>query len=598
MLVTYLNKQYSQSYVKEYDLFEEFLHYIHENQLIKQFITEFNKSGNWIKNFRPTKTFINFVKVKQTQLVNFSTDDKTNSIKDQIKVLLNFSDLIIKIRDNDILNKVIKTQILENPGKYNAYDIQEWLLLSDTSTRNQLNRILTKEEYQQYVRTQKHVSIDTVMKIAEKKGGKCHTKVLKNAKSKLHLECAEGHHFFTTYNSVVYSNTWCPDCHIYISETICRRFFEKLFKRPFPKSYPEWLTNENGNQMELDGNSKDLRLAFEYQGIQHRKKAFGMTDEELQKIMREDALKLKKCGENNVVLLQIPDDEIVPYDKMQEYIIKEYERISGKTLKNIPRYDYKEFIIHENEYAEKFRTYVKKKDGALITPYFSARKEVTLMCEKGHQWTTTPNSVYMGNWCSECAGNMKGTTVFFQKIGKMFNCDLISEYVNAKTLITYRCQKGHKFEKSPYWLKKDFKKIEILCPKCNRDVFAEKFQHFVRKRGGELVTQYSGRFKPITIKCNKNHKWNTTPGAVYQGRWCKICADENHPNKERLQTAKKELVQMIEFLKYKLLSEYVNNTKKVQITCQRQHQFTITPKYFKRLVNQNIEPCRKCRKGI
>jgi hypothetical protein len=593
-------KKHTQNLLKlsfDFDLFKEFLHHVHRNQLIKQFITEFNTSGNWIKNFRPTKTFINFLKEKQEQLKVFSKDGKTNTKKDPLKVLQNFSSLMTKIRDKDIITKVIKALISENPGKYNAYDIEKWLLITEVSARNQLKRIFAEDEYQIYVRTQKHVTIETIGKIAENKGGKCHTKTLKNAKVKLHLECAEGHHFFTTYDSVVYHRTWCPECHIYLSETICRRFFEKIFKRPFPKSYPEWLTNENGNQMELDGNNKDLRLAFEYQGIQHRKKAFGMNDDDLIKLQKEDALKLKKCEENYVTLLQIPDEEIVPYNEMQDYIIKEYEKKTGKTLENVPNYKYQDFDIYENKYAKKFRAYVENKGGSLMSPYFSARKEVTLMCEKGHHWITTPDSVYKDNWCSICARNMKGTTEYFRKIGIEFNCNLINEYINAKTLLRYKCPRGHKFEKSPYWLKKDYKKIEILCPECKLDQYAKKFQDFIRKKEGHLLTPYKGRFKPIKIKCKDNHVWDTTPAAVYQGSWCKICADENHPNKERQQTAKKELVQMIESLNYHLLSEYQNNTKKIQIVCQKQHQFTITPKYFKRLVNQNIEPCRECRKG-
>jgi len=329
-------------------LFDEFLNYIHKIEPIKQYIEEFNTSGNWMKNFRPTKTFINFLDEKRKQLEHLSKDDRTKTTKNQIKIISDFSSLVTKIRENNILNKVIKAKILENPGKYNAFDIQEWLLLSNTSTRNQLKRILTDDEYQQYVRTQTHVSLDTIREIAAKKKGKCHNKSLKNAKSKVHLECAEGHHFYTTYESVVYQDTWCPDCNIYVSETICRKFFEKIFKRPFPKSYPEWLINENGNQMELDGYNKDLRLAFEYQGIQHRKKAFGMTEDGLKNRQKEDALKLKLCEENEVYLLQIPDDEIVPYDNMQEYIEHEYERKTAKALKDIPRYDYKEFNIYEN----------------------------------------------------------------------------------------------------------------------------------------------------------------------------------------------------------------------------------------------------------
>ncbi|MFX1298666.1 MAG: hypothetical protein ACFFD2_27875 [Promethearchaeota archaeon] len=508
---------------EESELFEKFLQYTHEIELIKDLINEFNKFGCWIKSLRPTKTFINFIKKKRKLLENVSQNNSSNTIKNQVEILTTYITLILKTRDNDILTKTIRNRILEDKGKFNAYDIEEWLLISDTSARNQLKKMFPKEQYQKYIRTQKYVTIKTIEEIAEKKGGTCHTKNIKNAKSKIHLECAEGHHFFTTYDSVVYQGTWCPDCYIFIGETICRQFFERIFKRPFPKSYPAWLVNKNGNQMELDGYNKELGLAFEYQGIQHRKRAFGLNDDEVKGIQEEDAYKLKKCKENDVVLLQIPDDEIVPYDEMQDYIIQEYERKTGKVLANIPKYDYQEFTIYENKYAKKFRAYIEKKGGTLLSPYFSAKKEVTLMCENGHQWTTTPDSVYKDNWCSKCAGNTKGTTEEFRKIGKEFNCELISEYVNAKTLLTYMCPKGHKFKKSPYWLKKDFKKIEIFCPKCKRNIYAEKFQDFISKKGGQLVIPYKGRFKPIKIKCKNNHVWETTPAAVYQGSWCKTC---------------------------------------------------------------------------
>ncbi len=275
--------------------------------------------------------------------------------------------------------------------------------------------------------------------------------------------------------------------------------------------------------MELDGYNKDSGLAFEYQGIQHRKKAFGMTDEEIQNIQRDDALKLKICEENYVVLLQIPDDEIVPYEKMQKYIENEYERKTGNILKNIPSYDYREFIIYENEHAQKFREFVENKGGVLLTPYFSAKSELTIICEKNHYWKTTPNSVYQGNWCSSCSGNIKGETEFFREIGKNFGCELINDYLNAKTPLWYRCLSGHRFKKSPYWLKKDYTKIKILCSDCKMDIYAKKFQDFVNKKGWSLLTPYKGRFKPIKIKCKSGHIWETTPAAVYQGNTCSLC---------------------------------------------------------------------------
>ena len=160
--------------------------------------------------------------------------------------------------------------------------------------------------------------------------------------------------------------------------------------------------------------------------------------------------------------------------------------------------------------------------------------------------------------------------------------------------ILYRL--NQKFKKSPYWLKKDYKKTEMLCPKCKLDMYAEKFKVFINKKKGDLLTPYKGRFKPIEIRCKNKHEFKTTPGRVYQGSWCPICSRKNDPNKIRQERSKHDLLEMLKTLKYDILSKYENINKKVRIKCPKQHEFTMTPKHFKRLVNQNIEPCLKCRK--
>ncbi len=62
---------------------------------------------------------------------------------------------------------------------------------------------------------------------------------------------------------------------------------------------------------------------------------------------------------------------------MQKYIENEYKRKTGNYLKNIPRYNYQEFIIYENEHAKKFRKFVESKGCVLVTPYFSAKKDLS-----------------------------------------------------------------------------------------------------------------------------------------------------------------------------------------------------------------------------
>jgi hypothetical protein len=283
------------------------------------------------------------------------------------------------------------------------------------------------------------------------------------------------------------------------------------------------LVNEKGNQLELDGYNKEQNLAFEYQGIQHRKIAFNMTDDDLEHRKKEDALKAKLCMEHGITLIQVPDDKILPYNKMQAFIIKEYQKKTGKTLGKTPKFDYKKFIVHENKYAKKFREYVESKGGTLLTPYITAKKKVKILCEHGYKWTTTPNSIYQGNWCPHCAGNAKDTSKLFKEIGEKFNCTLISEYKNARTPLTYTCEKGHTFNKDPYWLKKNYKRITRICPDCRQDEYAEKFEAFVEQKGGTLLTPYEGRFKEVEIRCKHEHTFTITPGYAYQGGWCDIC---------------------------------------------------------------------------
>ena len=96
-----------------------------------------------------------------------------------------------------------------------------------------------------------------------------------------------------------------------------------------------------------------------------------------------------------------------------------------------------------------------------------------------------------------------------------------------------------------------------------------------------------GRFKPIKNSCEYEHEWDTIPGAMYQGHWCIIYA-EKKTNKKRKKAAEQEFPELLQTLKYTLLSNYENNTKQVQIKFNNKHRSNITPKYFKRLVNQKI----------
>lgn len=77
--------------------------------------------------------------------------------------------------------------------------------------------------------------------------------------------------------------------------------FEKIFKKHFNKVRPEWLRNQAGRLLELDGYNPELKLAFEHQGTQHysdkynhryRKKNLKQNDFEKHKICRKQGIRI------------------------------------------------------------------------------------------------------------------------------------------------------------------------------------------------------------------------------------------------------------------------------------------------------------------
>lgn len=104
-------------------------------------------------------------------------------------------------------------------------------------------------------------------------------------------------------------------------EEACRDHFELKFGKPFPKIRPDWLTNpQTGRKLELDGYNNQLKIAFEYDGVQHRKFSpfFHRSPGDFENQIRRDRVKSYACKQRGVCLIRIPDT--VPFGKIGEYI--------------------------------------------------------------------------------------------------------------------------------------------------------------------------------------------------------------------------------------------------------------------------------------
>ena len=97
-------------------------------------------------------------------------------------------------------------------------------------------------------------------------------------------------------------------------EAICRKYLERRFGKLFTNTRPNFLRNQvtsSGNKninLELDCYNPELRLAVEYNGIQHYKFTpyFHKNKEAFMNQKYRDEMKKYKCKEMGIVLIEVP----------------------------------------------------------------------------------------------------------------------------------------------------------------------------------------------------------------------------------------------------------------------------------------------------
>ncbi len=246
-------------------------------------------------------------------------------------------------------------------------------------------------------------------KIAESRNGNCLSTEYKNNKTKLLWECQNKHTWLAKLNSIARGG-WCPECHGYLNENICRAYFETIFDNKFPKTRPKWLKSKN-SQLELDGYCEDLKIAFEHQGEQHYIENV-FSNSKLDVIQERDSAKRELCKNNGVVLIEIPALNF--YTKMKDLeklIFSELEK-NGIVLAITRPLNINKSLIEYNDelsYLRKMEKTAFDKRGKLLSDrYTGSHAQYWWECEFEHKWECKGYSVVnLGSWCPECYGNRR-----------------------------------------------------------------------------------------------------------------------------------------------------------------------------------------------
>lgn len=143
-------------------------------------------------------------------------------------------------------------------------------------------------------------------KLAESHGGKCLSIKYVNATTIMQWKCSRKHKWNSTYNNIQ-RGQWCPECNTSkvqnkLFSIIRDIFFQYEAKQNFTDFV--WLKSKKGRKQEIDIFVYNIKLAIEYDGIQHYKPTrFGgisqkRAEENLKYTKKLDKLKNKKIKQN------------------------------------------------------------------------------------------------------------------------------------------------------------------------------------------------------------------------------------------------------------------------------------------------------------
>jgi len=220
---------------------------------------------------------------------------------------------------------------------------------------------------------------------------------------KLIVLCQDNHKFEICLNNLK-KDRWCPQCSTRKMERYTKQVAITILDKNFLKIRPDWLKNKEGNNLELDMYNDELKLAIEYNGIQHYKycEFFHKSTEDFNKRVEDDKLKAELCKLNKIDLI------VVPYtEKPKDFLLTEFNK------RNLKLFNLDKDIIIKNELIEKLELIVNDKNGNILTKptdIVTRNDTIQIRCHKGHTWETKVGKILSGSYCHTCGFEVSDET--------------------------------------------------------------------------------------------------------------------------------------------------------------------------------------------
>jgi len=382
--------------------------------------------------------------------------------------------------------------------------------------------------------------------IAENKGGKCLSEKYVNVATKMEFQCKVGHVWATTPRGII-KGQWCPVCGMKKLLEPQKNDFNEIKKivtdkggKCFTDEYINSLQKldvmcKKGHKFKISASSLKKGSWCVKCGIERAKEKTTDCLETYQKIAEDHGGKcLSDKYVNNTVKLQFICKENHIWMAVPKHVKQgHWCRLCGYKIKKNKGITHKTPVKYT---IERIKEIAKEKNGECLSESLSGSK-LNFICGKGHRWSTKPWYIMKGHWCPECAAISRGEKISdslenFKKMAmKMGGQCLSTEYKNNRTVLKYKCDKGHIFESEARNIVRG-----SWCPACGEESARKKLQgsfdeikDIAAKRGGKcLSTEYVNNFTRLVFQCENGHVWEAEPKRIKAGHWCRKCHTMKH----------------------------------------------------------------------
>ena len=377
-------------------------------------------------------------------------------------------------------------------------------------------------------------TLEEVSRIANDKGGRC---LSDKYQYRMRFVCALGHEWGATTYNIINVGSWCPTCSSSLYERICRLYFETIFGKKFPTSYPKWLIGAANRHLELDGYCEELSIAFEHNGKQHYEEVgfYGKTND-FERLQANDNIKKELCKQHDVKLIVIP--ELVSKTKiidLKQLIIKQCIEFKVKLPENYDSLtiDYK-LVYLSNKEIEALSLLKDKLYEAgynlLSTEYLGSYFKYKVECIACgiHRFATYRS--LLAHKCSSCSGiNWNITIEVSNNLAKNKGGKCLStDYINNHDKLLWECELGHQWKANYINIKSG-----TWCPECYilnrvsyRKVSIDQYKEAAIKKGGIcLSNEINSCNDYLEWQCNDGHVWSALAYSIKNdSNWCPHCA--------------------------------------------------------------------------